>query len=260
MKRLLKINIQNIIGTGRTISNEFHEKTSFDKLNSKHIPYEKWPVNWKKVHYKEYPRFERVNLTSSVSRKTDSFLRILEKRRSERNFDKTKKISLHEISKLLNISSGINGKDKATKLLLRSWPSAGARYPLDCYILNKSIEGLTADYSYHYNIKRNWLEKLFDLKNPNFFVELSGQEWVRGASCFIVITASFARNKVKYGDRGYRYCLLDSGHLAQNMLLLSTFLGLKSCPIGGFSDKLINDHLDLDGVSEAALYIIAIGK
>lgn len=103
----------------------------------------------------------------------------------------------------------------------------------------------------------------FSLKKDmaKFFIELTGQKWAENASCIIAITAVFGRTKIKYGgDRGYRYCLLDCGHLAQNILLTCTYLNLKGCPIGGFSDKQINDFLDLDGVNEAALYLIAIGR
>jgi len=54
--------------------------------------------------------------------------------------------------------------------------------------------------------------------------------------------------------------LLEAGHLAQNLLLITTSLNLGSCPIGGFNDNMVNDYLYLDSINEVTLYIIIIGK
>lgn len=261
MRKIKKIEVEDILGTTKFESRKFHSKTSVDFLIPNKIPYEKWPVKWKKVHYKEYPRFESVYFNTGGFRKRDKFINTLLNRRSNRDFDKTKEVELNSLGEVLYLSAGINSTNKETGLLLRAWPSAGARYPLDCYVLVNCVRGLKNNFSYHYNVKQNSLETLFVLKDAeNFFVELTGQNWTKNASCIVVIASTFSRTEIKYGDRGYRYCLLDSGHLAQNIVLTSTYLGLKSCPIGGFSDKKINDLLDLDGENEAALYLVAIGK
>lgn len=262
MRRPNNVAIKHILGIKESISNKFHRKTSITSLISNTIPYEEWPTNWKKVHYKEYPRFDSLDLNpKDLPPKRGQFESILSRRRSERNFSRNQALDVKSLGQLLNLSAGINNINQSTHLLLRAWPSAGARYPLECYILNNNIDGLEGDFSYHYNVKRISLEKLFLKQNiSKFFIELTGQEWTKNASCIVVVTAVFGRTKIKYGDRGYRYCLLDCGHLAQNILLTCTYLNLKACPIGGFSDKQINDFLDLDGLNEAALYLIAIGK
>ena len=63
----------------------------------------------------------------------------------------------------------------------------------------------------------------------------------------------------KYGSRGYRYLLLEAGHVAQNICLACSSLGLGSVPIGGFDDLALN-RLVGAGEGEVALYAVGIGK
>jgi SagB-type dehydrogenase family enzyme len=81
----------------------------------------------------------------------------------------------------------------------------------------------------------------------------------RKAAALIFITAMFERTTFKYFSRGYRYVLLEAGHVAQNINLVSTALGLVCLNIGGFLDRGIDAFLRLDGVTHSTLYIIAIG-
>jgi SagB-type dehydrogenase family enzyme len=81
-----------------------------------------------------------------------------------------------------------------------------------------------------------------------------------GASLLIFISAVFERSIIKYGDRGYRFILLEAGHVAQNMSLLANSLGLGCVTIGGFFDRLVDDFLGLDGVTHSGIYLMGLGK
>lgn len=165
MKKLSRVSVKDVFGTQPSISVRFHAKTSIGSLVSNTIPYEKWPTNWKKVHYKEYPRFDSLNLNSEgLPSKKGQFESILLRRRSERNFSRNHLLDIKTLGQLLSLSAGINSINQDTGLSLRAWPSAGARYPLECYILNNKVGGLEDNFSYHYNVKRNSLEKLFSKK------------------------------------------------------------------------------------------------
>ena len=54
------------------------------------------------------------------------------------------------------------------------------------------------------------------------------------ATILIFITALFERSTFKYQDRGYRYTLLEAGHVAQNLNLVANALGYGAVNIGGF--------------------------
>jgi SagB-type dehydrogenase family enzyme len=64
----------------------------------------------------------------------------------------------------------------------------------------------------------------------------------------------------KYQDRSYRYGLLEAGHLGENAYLAATSMGLGACGVGAFMDDAINEMLGVDGVEEAAVYMLAAGK
>ncbi len=57
------------------------------------------------------------------------------------------------------------------------------------------------------------------------------------ATVLIFITALFERSTFKYQDRGYRFTLIEAGHVAQNMKLTATALGFSSVNLGGFFDR-----------------------
>ena len=42
---------------------------------------------------------------------------------------------------------------------------------------------------------------------------------------------------MKYNQRGVRFALTESGHVAQNALLAAVALGLSALPIGGYFDE-----------------------
>jgi SagB-type dehydrogenase family enzyme len=74
----------------------------------------------------------------------------------------------------------------------------------------------------------------------------------------LAVVATFARSRVKYGLRGYRFVLIEVGHLAQNALLAATALGLHTVPWGGFVDADADRLLELDGIDRGCLYLIGL--
>jgi SagB-type dehydrogenase family enzyme len=67
------------------------------------------------------------------------------------------------------------------------------------------------------------------------------------------------RTKFKYGERSYRFVLLEAGHIAQNILLAATGVGAAALPVGGFQDDCINELVGLDGCEDMTLYLILVG-
>jgi SagB-type dehydrogenase family enzyme len=80
-----------------------------------------------------------------------------------------------------------------------------------------------------------------------------------GAAAVIVVSAVFWRSRFKYGLRGYRFVLLEAGHVAQNILLAAAALGLAAVPLGGFYDRRVDELLGVNGVDESALYLLCVG-
>jgi SagB-type dehydrogenase family enzyme len=83
--------------------------------------------------------------------------------------------------------------------------------------------------------------------------------WTRVSSLIILITAVFERSTIKYGDRGYRFALLEAGHVAQNINLVANALGLGSINLGGYFDRRADDFLGIDGLTHSTIYMAGIG-
>ena len=79
------------------------------------------------------------------------------------------------------------------------------------------------------------------------------------ASALVVVTAVFSRSRFKYGQRGYRFALLEAGHVVQNAVLAATELGLPALPLGGFYDRLLDGIVGADSLDEATVHALVLG-
>lgn len=216
------------------------------------------PQSWIKIHFKTYPRLNRIHL-NDIKIPTNKLTEILRNRRSTRQFSGLP-ISKNKLFYLLTSSCGLTSLKKTLDETRRSYPSAGARYPLEIYPLVLNCEGIKKGL-YHYNVKENCLELLLEEDLTKWLIRVTGGEkWIANAAFVFIITGVFDRTRIKYGDRGYRYSLIEAGHLGQNICLLATELNLGSCPLGGYIDKKVNKLLDIDLQKESVLYLIAVGK
>jgi nitroreductase len=73
-----------------------------------------------------------------------------------------------------------------------------------------------------------------------------------------ILVGDYGRVKAKYGDRGLRFLLIESGHLAQNLCLLAPSLGLCALPLGGFFERDVARQLALPAGDEV-LYLLLCG-
>lgn len=161
---------------------------------------------------------------------------------------------------MLFSSSGLISRGKSLDQSRRPYPSAGARYPLEVYPIVLNCIGLKKGL-YHYNVKENFLELLLGEDLSKWLIKVTGGEgWIENAGVIFIITGVLDRTRIKYGNRGYRYALIEAGHLGQNLCLLATELGLGSCPLGGYIDEEVNKLLDINIQKESALYLITVGK
>ncbi|SEH00213.1 SagB-type dehydrogenase domain-containing protein [Nonomuraea solani] len=78
-------------------------------------------------------------------------------------------------------------------------------------------------------------------------------------SCAFVFTIRPAETTAKYQGRGYRFLLLEVGHMAQNLLLAATAYELAACPVGGFYDADLDAALGCLPGQEAAVYAVLAG-
>jgi len=153
------------------------------------------------------------------------------------------------------VHRGAEGSDK----VVRTYPSGGGLYPLELYVAVRNVQDLNAGL-YHYNPREHSLEVLGDAATAGaVFENLTQREAADSCHFAVVVTAIFMRSQYKYGERGYRFVLLEAGHLMQNLSLLAPALGLGMVPIGGYYDDKLHDLLGVNGVDEAVVYAAAAG-
>lgn len=131
--------------------------------------------------------------------------------------------------------------------LYRSAPSAGALYPTEVYLAAQGIEGLD-DGLYHYSLTDFALTRLRQGAPP-----------AGVPAPALILTGLFFRSAWKYLDRAFRYCLLDTGHVAENITLAGPVLGLDTMFTSTFDDDLITGYLGLDRDREAPLGLVRLG-
>lgn len=212
------------------------------------------------THYRGVPV---IPLPRDFAPTARTFEDILENRRSERDFS-GEPMSLNAFSKLLYLGDGIvhlwNTPD-GFEWALRTAPSGGGLYPIEIYCVVFRVEGLQPGL-YFYRPRDHSLEQLIAEDLTETLAEaIPGQaSSVRQACACFVLNAVMPRIKFKYGERGYRFLMLEAGHIAQNLLLAAEAGGMGGVAVGGFLDDPVNGLLKNDGVEEAAVYLTLIGQ
>jgi SagB-type dehydrogenase family enzyme len=172
------------------------------------------------------------------------------------------RLSLEQLSTLLHYAYGVTRENDATIFPrpFRTVPSGGALYPLELFFHTTHVDGLEAGI-YHYNPLQNRLRFLrYGDESRQLSQALVQRNLALDTSLLVFITAVFERSAFKYGDRGYRFVFLEAGHVAQNLNLTATALGLGCVNIGGYVDRQIDDLLGLDGLAHSTIYLVGFGE
>ena len=212
---------------------------------------------------KPFPRYRgypEVALPREFSRSSVAFEDGLERRRSKRKFS-GRTISLASIARILYLGDGIVQRvqnDDGSEWQLRTAPSGGALFPIECFLMPLHVEGLSRG-TYFYDVKNHRLVQVQSSDPSPMLKRAMFIDDIESAAACILLTATMPRCKFKYGERAYRFALLETGHIAQNMLLAAEFGGLGSYPIGGFIDDELNKALKFDGCEQIVLYAVLLG-
>ena len=174
----------------------------------------------------------------------------IEKRRSRRRY-KGGSLSLEELSRLLFYSYGITGERG-----FRASPSAGALYAIDVYVAVNNVDGLKEGI-YLYMPEEHSLDVR---REGRFGIEMTesalGQRMLRDAQVVIALVAVPERMEWRYGERTTRYITLEAGHIAQNIYLEATSLGLGACAIVAFDDESMSRIFE----GRPVIYLVTVGR
>ncbi len=201
--------------------------------------------------HKEYPRMERIALPTP-RRLEHSLSDTIIGRRSALGGDSTGSLSLEKCGTLFGLALG-----KHSKSLRRHYPSAGALFPIETYLMSERLEG-QAPGVFHYNPTTHVLERLWDIPGGRTIKSFVPRPDTIPASSLILFTAVWHRTTAKYGDLGFLHALLEAGHMSENILLTATALGLAARPMAGFDDALVQNALDLNTEVETTIHAVSL--
>lgn len=179
-------------------------------------------------------------------------------RRSIRRFSHAP-MSLEELSWLLWCTQGVQ------KILppstVRTVPSAGARHPLDTYVLINRIKGLNPGLYRYIALEHAVAPLRTDGKIAAALQEAClGQDMVTASAAGFFWVADVYRCAWRYSERAWRYVFLDAGHVCQNLYLAATPIECGVCAIAAFEDDALNQLLELDGENHFTVYAAVVGK
>jgi SagB-type dehydrogenase family enzyme len=170
--------------------------------------------------------------------------------------ERRRPLTVPELATVLGSSYAASSRVPGTTR--RPVPSGGALYPLELYVIALAIDEVEPGVS-HYDPFRHRLELLAPLDPDRVAAALVDPTLLGRASAVIVVTGLFWRSRFKYGTRGYRFVLLEAGHLIQNAVLAAAALRLLALPLGGFYDRRLDELVGADGLDEASVYAVLIG-
>jgi SagB-type dehydrogenase family enzyme len=232
---------------------EFYKKTKNRKEDiQKGTSNNEVPIAFTHIFHKEYPRFPSIKLPNILpDKKTLDYA--LKNRKSTREFSK-KAMRLEDIAKILNSCRLIKKENEFER---RTYPSAGARFPIELYPLFFNIKEHKKG-AYHYNSLKNILELILERDLANVTEEIVSPH-ITNPSAAIIMTSVIPRSEVKYTHKAYPFSLLEAGHMGQNISLECARSNIGCCAIGGYVDNTIKEILDLTE-NEIPIYAIALGN
>ena len=164
-------------------------------------------------------------------------------------------LSLSEIGQLAWAAQGITDPERG----FRTSPSAGATFPIEIDLLITGLHGV-ADGMYRYLPREHALQpRSAGDRRRELEQAAMGQESLRQAPVVMAISGVTNRTARRYGDRAQRYVFMEAGHVAQNVYLQATAIGLGTVVIGAFRDEAMAAALGL-AEGEQPLYLMPLGR
>lgn len=197
----------------------------------------------------EYPELAKP-FKQTAKTKLD---KISQKRRSSREFSQ-KPLSQKQLSRLLGSARAWGGLEH------RTYPSAGASYANEIFILSWGIKGLE-DKVLYYDADSHGVVELpeilpqWESVGDKVNISVSGRP-----ACLVVSVLFTDRLTAKYGERGGRFALLEAGAVMQQLSLSVAEQNLAGVVAGGLADKYWLNTIGLTNTSAKLGFGLLIGN
>lgn len=230
-------------------SPQYHNLTSYhrDGMEGHSLDWQNRPSL-----FKTYPGIKPVPLPKKPHLPKQALSHLIAPSRSK----PARVLNIDDLSMILLLTDTLTAKSShgGEKFYYRSVASAGALYPTEIYLGTRTVDGLN-DGLYHFDISGH---NLIPLRKGDLTASITmSTQGIEHSSPSLVffLSAIYFRSAWKYRNRSYRYHLLDTGHLLENLRLSLNSVDLPSVLSYDFDDTKINHLLGLDKKKEICLAI-----
>lgn len=231
-------------------ASQYHRHTNYirDKMTPHHLDWGNQPNV-----FKDYPGLVPIVLPSNLPLPEENLSSILGIKDTRNTLEK---IDSETVSLILRLAYTLTAKARHAggEYFFRSAASAGALYPAEIYVMSRSVTGLD-DGLYHFAVHRHGLYPIRTGDFSGYIMRTTQTPGNKAPTLTFFLTAIFFRSAWKYRDRAYRYHLLDTGHVMENLTMGLKALRLSHCLSYDFHDKRANHLLGLDEEKEVCLAV-----
>ncbi len=246
--------------TRQTVASVYHQQTKYHPATIGQGHHIDW--NHPPAQFKDYAGAERIELRPFLPANEN------ENWQAEAALhDPNGTLSLPALSRILFATNGVTAIAVSgdQQMYFRAAPSAGALYPTDLYLLVRDHADIP-DGIYYYHVRDHALVEVY----PRGLAPSGDQTFERlSRACFndsvvghadvaLVATAVFWRSAWRYGERAYRRCLLDTGHVLGNFDIIAPRMGVGLTAVGGFVDHEVAELLAIPEEKEGVLGVFPL--
>jgi SagB-type dehydrogenase family enzyme len=219
------------------------------------------------------PTFELYRPDLDRLRREDMPLaEVVERRRSPRVYD-ARPITARHLGEFLHRTARVKdsrevelatpGGSVRMAFVSRPYPSGGACYELEFYVLVNACDGLDAGL-YHYDALQHRLGRLCGRTGEveHLLADAAASADMRADQVQVVIllSARFQRLAWKYASIAYALILNHVGVVYQSMYLTATAIGLAPCALGGGNADLFAQAAGTDYYAETSVGEFLLGR
>ena len=217
-------------------------------------------------------RIDLRKFSAAHSEAISPLAKLLRERHSTRIFDDQRPITLRELSRFLDSTARVLSSFRRrvelgdggplVEFTVRPYPSAGASYELELYLVVDRCEGLARGF-YHYDADGHALVPIA-AGTQELEAVLRDAELAIGVpfapQILITLAARFGRMSWKYSSLAYALILKDVGVLTQTLYLMATDMGLGGCAIGSTNIDLFAKITGIEFHVEGPVGQFALGR
>lgn len=241
------------------IARRYHEAT---KHSPRSVQIDRHFLDWNNqpLQFKIYPDLDPIHLPVDLPESGESALAAISG--TVDSEEGSYLPSLTELAYLLYCTGGITKKlvHAGGETYFRAAANAGALYPIEIYLVCRSVEGLPAGV-YHFSPADFAMRRIREGDYLGHLVQACGAEKsVLHAPAVFVFTAITWRSSWKYQARSYRYHFWDCGTMLANAMAGCTGLKLPAKIVMGFVDHFVSRLIAINGIDEKPVSLLSVGK